>query len=742
VQTSMLALEGWLQRHRRLVLIVWALAFVVAAPLAAGQSEHLTSGGFAAPGSQSDRVEQSLHRFPGRGGPSLAAVLVPQSGARPADLAAAAAKVGAAVAHVDGVRVAGGGTGQAAGSVRTVVLPLAVEGGEERSIDIAKALREKLGIGMTSPGSAAGGRVDLHVAGQGGVWAAVQARTQADVETAEVRGFPVIAIVLLLAFGSLAAVVLPLGLGVASLVVSGALIFLLSLAVGMSVFVTSVSSMLGLGVAVDYSLFVLVRYREELDIGRSAADARAQALATSGLAVAFSGITVMASLAGLCLVDSTALRSIAAGAILVVAVSVLAASTLLPVLIAVLGERASEPGRLARMIRRRRPPVPAERRFWVRWSRTVMRRPGTWLLTAIGLLVIIAAPALSLNIENPGVGQLGRDDPLRAGLAAAVAAIGPGTVGPVQVLVAPRDGTAQTAQAAVGRLEQAARRDPAVRTVGRPLMSSDGHAALLTATLDADPSSERARDAVGRLRTELSVAGGDEVDVSVGGTTGVLIDFDHLVGGSMWKIAVFVLALSFVVLLVLLRSVLLAVKAVLMTMLSVLASYGVLVAVFQWGWLEVLGLHRAPYVDTITPPLVLVIAFGLSMDYEVFMLSRIRERYAETGDTRQAVAEGLASSGRTITSAALIMVAVFLAFVTAGLPSVQRLGVATAAAIALDATLVRLMLVPAAMVLLGRWNWWLPRPLERILPGGPAGIHAGPVTASLPLPAGDSSRRS
>ncbi len=221
---------------------------------------------------------------------------------------------------------------------------------------------------------------------------------------------------------------------------------------------------------------------------------------------------------------------------------------------------------------------------------------------------------------------------------------------------------------------------------------------------------------VERLRTQLPRITLGHGVVEVGGTTAILTDFNRLIAHSLWKIIVFILTLSFVVLVLLLRSIVLPIKAVLMNMLSVGAAYGTLVVVFQWGWLEFLGLRRVSSIGTIILPLILVVTFGLSMDYEIFLLTRIRERYVKVGDNRKAVAEGLASSARTITSVALVMVTVCMAFVGAGLSLLQQLGLATAVALAVDATIVRLVLVPAAMTLLGDWNWWLPAPLARFVP--------------------------
>ena len=270
-------------------------------------------------------------------------------------------------------------------------------------------------------------------------------------------------------------------------------------------------------------------------------------------------------------------------------------------------------------------------------------------------------------------------------------------------------------QLTLRRVGAAIERDPAVGRVETPRASANGRAAELTVDLRVNPESDVARHAIARLRSTLpTVIHGAQA--KVGGTTATLDDFDKLVARSLWKIILFVLAFSFVVLVVLLRSIVLPIKAVLMNILSVTAAYGVLVAALQWGWLHPLGLEKTSTINTITPPLVLVVAFGLSMDYEVFLLSRIRERYLATGDNTRAVSEGLASSAGTITSAALIMVAVFLSFVSARLPNVQQIGLASAFVIAADATIVRLVLVPGAMKLLGKWNWWLPRPIARILP--------------------------
>ena len=518
-------------------------------------------------------------------------------------------------------------------------------------------------------------------------------------------------IVLLAVFGSLAAAALPLALGVAAVVVTGAIVFFLSLVYGMSIFVTNMASMLGIGVAVDYSLFILARYREELGLGRSRDEAREVALRTSGLAVTFSGLTVIVALAGLFLIDAKVVRSMAVGAIVVVAMAVLAAVTLLPALIALLGHRVSEPGRIIGRLR----PKPRERTgpgFWERWTAMLMRRPLPFALGATALMLLIAAPALSLREDTAAVAMFPEDFETRVGFELATQALGEGAMGPVQVLA--DYGGDRVDTAAVERYGQTVGGLPGVEAVAAPVMSSDGRRALIVITPRDGPESGSTKALVERLRT---TAGPPGAVTSVGGATAQNEDDTSVISGSLWKVALFVVSLSFIVLLLVLRSVLLPLKAVLMNALSVAAAYGVLVIVFQWGWFDgFLGFQSLGYVQAVTPALLLAVVFGLSMDYEVFMLSRIKERYQATGDNRLAVAQGLSASARTISSAALIMVAVFAIFAGTGVPQVKEIGVGLAVAIALDATVVRLVLVPTTMELMGKWNWWLPAWLDRVLP--------------------------
>jgi RND superfamily putative drug exporter len=738
----MLLLEQWVERHRRLVLVLWALAFVAAAPLAAQQSDHLTGGGFKGPRSESGAVTDSVNRdFPSLSGATLTAVLEPGPGATAGDVSAAVLEVRRKARGVHGLGAAlpAAHGGRDSGGAAAVLLPWRVVGDESRATDVGRDLRVALGIDGADAGRAGRGRVALHVIGQGALFAAFQQEAQKRLSIAEARAFPLIALVLLTAFGSLVASILPLGLGVAGVTISGALVYLLSLEFTLSVFVTSIASMLGLAVAVDYSLFVLARYREEVRDGADRETARSVAMATSGIAVVFSGLTVAVSVASLLLIRSPALESIAVGAILVVAVAVLAASTLLPALIALAGRRADGRGRFSRVLDARWPAaLRARPDFWHRWTARVMARPKRSIMAAAAVLLVLAAPAVGLRMGNSVLRQLGSDHEYRAGVRVASEVAGPGALGPAQVVVV--FPSARDADPAVVRaIRQRVAADPSVRKVDGPVAARDGSEFALTAVLRQDPEAENSRDAVDRLRREVGAEAGGAAHARVGGTTAALVDFDRFVSGSMWRIVLFILVLSFVVLVVLLRSLLLPLKAVLTNLLSVAAGYGVMVAIFQWGWLDFLGFESTQFIDTIIPPVILVVAFGLSMDYSVFLLSRIRERYAATGDNQRAVAEGLASSAHTITSAALIMVVVFLAFVSAGVLSVQRLGIATATAVAVDATLVRLVLVPAMMQVFGKWNWWLPKWLDALLPGDGAAAPA-PTRPPEPVPVASGGR--
>jgi len=723
MKDAMNRLAQFLGRRRRWVVAAWVLIVLAALPFASKQTEHLTGGGFDVPGSQSMKVSEAVQEDFGSQADGIAVVLKAAPGATAAERDAAVARVRKNVATLEDVTLppaasAGARRQLQQGDVARV--PLRSDLTSDELIDPAKTLREDI-----NPGEAAGG-VTPYLVGQPTIWAGMQEISKEDLAQAEKTGFPIVALILLVVFGSLAAAALPLALGFVSVLVTGALIYFISLQTDTSVFVTNMASMIGIGVAVDYSLFILARYREEREAGLGKAEARARSLSTSGLAVTFSGMAVIISLAGLWMVDNQALRSMALGAMTVVAVSILTATTLLPALIAMLGDRVlpgGVVGRGAAFFRRRfyhrrtaEQQAAEQNRFWRAWTARVMAHPWTAVIGVAAVLLFLASPLLSLQTGTEALAQFPKDSDVRVGNELASDQLGGGT-DPVQIVAAFGSAPAAADKAAVAAFRRELAATPGVAAVGAPAFA--GNEVMVQATPQAGSESDAAVALVERLRDTVvpGSALAQQAEVNVGGETARSHDVRGQIGGSMWKIILFVLALSFIVLMVMLRSLLLPLKAVVMNLLSIGAAFGVLVAIFQWGWLDgFLGFESQGALDTINVPLIFAVVFGLSMDYEVFLMSRIRERFMAHGDNERAVAEGLSSSARTISSAALIMSAVFAVFVLTGVPSIKELGLGCAVAIALDATLVRLILVPAAMKLMGRWNWWMPSWLDRALP--------------------------
>ncbi|HET7571717.1 MAG TPA: MMPL family transporter [Gaiellaceae bacterium] len=656
-------------RRRRLVAAVWLALLAAGGWFSLHQSDHLSGGGWEIPGSASVRVADRLEDFPGATPPTFTVFV---TGTRDE----VARRLGAVRADLRGEPAIRPGAPQLLAGGRAALLPLRYAGSTSSAIDEATRLRRRL--------------VDAHtkVVGQPAVWSNFQDVSKRQLARGELLGFPLILLILLAAFGTVVAAVAPLALGFAAVFLSGAAIYWLSRSFEISVYVTNMASMIGIGVAVDYSLFVVSRFRREIREGVERSEALRLALASSGTAVVFSGATVAVSLAALFAIDANALRSMAIGAIVVVCISVLASVTLLPALLAAAGAR----------IDRLRLPVPwatgeeGSDAFWRRWADAVMRRPLLALAGGAAAMLLLASPLLAMTTFNRGLDELPADAEVRLATEQAQRLVGAGYWSPTYVIVRARP---RAAAARIARI-------PGVVAVRPPVRSADGASWLVEAALGVEAESKPARAVVAKIR---AAAGPHAL---VGGATVFDQDVERAVFGGLWKMLLFILGACYVVLLLLLRSVLLPLKAVLTNLLSVGAAYGVLVAIFQWGWLDWTGYRSPGYVDTIVPALVLAVTFGLSMDYEVFLLTRIRERWLEHGDNERAVAEGLVRSGRIITSAAAVMVAVFGAFAVAGAPSLKELGVGLAVAILLDATLVRLVIVPATMRLLGEWNWWLP----------------------------------
>ncbi len=713
----MMRLSSNLRRYRWAVFAVWLLLLAPAIYLGLNQAGNLTGGGFEVAGSQSLYVQTELEEhFPDQGASPLALVAAPRADASFDDMNTAVAQLERVAAEVPNVKVIPNPQQPAPQPDRPYVITLRMDFNNTGAVDVAKQLRQKVGVTGDQPGEIENGKVRLYVIGQGALGAAAQTSTKHDIAQAEQWNLPIVLIVLLAVFGSLAAAAMPLVLGITTVVVTMGLVYLLSMYTTMSVFVTSTVSMFGIALAIDYSLFILMRFREELRAGRDPAQAADAAMATSGLAVVLSGLTVIASVTGIYLINTPVLVSMATGAILAVAVAVLTSTTLTPAVLATFGRAAAKRSSYLHWSRRAET---TQSRFWTRWTGWVMRRPWLSALVASAFLLTLAAPAFAMVLGNSMQRQFEATHEVRGGVNAAAEALGAGALGPVRVLVTFPDGNTASApvkEPTLDAVRQKMAQAPNIVSVSPPMFGDDYRSALLSAVLSVDPEDMAARETVDWMREQLPRAPGVDARVDVGGPTALIKDFDDRVSATQPLVFGFVALIAFIMLLISIRSVFLALKGVLMTVLSVAAAYGSLVAVFQWGWLEALGIKPIASLDSTIPPLVLAMTFGLSMDYEIFLLTRIRERFLQTRNTRDAVAYGVSTSARTITSAALIMIAVFTGFAFAGMPLVAQLGVACAVAIAVDATVVRLVLVPALMAMFAEWNWWLPGWLARILP--------------------------
>nr|WP_157169005.1 MMPL family transporter [Streptomyces typhae] len=532
-------------------------------------------------------------------------------------------------------------------------------------------------------------------------------------KTAEIVGVAVAAVVLFLAFGSLAASLLPIATAVVSVGTAYAGIVLLGHVMTVADFAPMLGTLIGLGVGIDYALFIVTRHRKGLKRGLPVAEAAEQAVATTGRAVVFAGATVCIALLGMLILRLSFLNGVAIAASLTVILTVAASVTLLPALLSLIGPRA-----LSRRERRRlaeRGPLPeVPTGLAARWSAFVERHPKALGGVAVAVIALLAVPTLSLHLGTSDQGNNASTATTRQAYDLLADGFGPGVNGPL-TLVTEIHGAAD--RLALDNLGATLRATPGVDSVS-PVTYGDG-AAFLTVVPDSAPQSQRTSDLVDRLRSDvLPRAGtGTSLDVHVGGVTAGYDDFAEIIVGKLPLFVGVVIGLGCVLLLLAFRSVGIPLKAAVMNVAAVAASFGVVVAVFQWGWgSELLGLGRAGPIEPFLPVIMVSVLFGLSMDYQVFLVSRMYEEWLETGDNRVAVRVGLAETSRVINSAAVIMISVFLAFVLSGDRVIAMFGIALAAAVALDAFVLRTLLVPALMHLLGGANWWLPARLDRWLP--------------------------
>jgi RND superfamily putative drug exporter len=526
-------------------------------------------------------------------------------------------------------------------------------------------------------------------------------------------GFIAAFVVLLIVFGSFLAAILPLLTAAFALGVGIAVIGLLSHVITMASFSSELSLLIGLGVGVDYALFIVTRYRQEIMRGATPEDAAVASLDTSGRAVLFAGITVCIALLGMFALGVSFLYGVATAASIVVAFTVLAALTLLPALLHIFGRRVLT-GKQRRAVDAGELATTDESPAWARWSSVLQRRPVVMTIAAAIAMLVLATPFLSMRLGSSDAGSDPSSTTTRKAYDLLAQGFGPGFNGPLQ-LVAEVKGT--DGQAAFKRVVDAvAKADGVVATTPPAVVGKD--IALAQVFPQHSPQDKATTDLVHHLRNDVvPQAEQGQVHVLVGGSTAIGIDFSKVLGDKLPLFIGVVVLLSFILLMAVFRSLVIPAMAAVMNLLSVAAAFGVVVAVFQWGWgAELIGVDRTGPIEAFLPVMVFAILFGLSMDYEVFLVSRIYEEWHKRGDNREAITHGLAATGRTITAAATIMVLVFGAFILGGERVIKLFGVGLAGAVLLDALIVRSVLIPALMLVVGKANWWLPSWLDRFLP--------------------------
>jgi RND superfamily putative drug exporter len=704
--------EAWghgLYRARRLALVV-ALMFAVGAGVwGTGVFGKLDSGNtFTPPNSQSNAESNLAGSLFGRDKADV--VVLFHSAARTVADPVYRQAAAEYLAALPGNRVTEAATYWTSGQPSLVsadkhstyaVLQLAGSSDQDRE-DTYKAIKTDLATVAGAPGDG----ITAQVGGYTPTEVAINGAVSANIARAETISFPVLLILLVLIFGSVVAAIAPLAIGGLAILGSFAVLRLLTLATTVSVYSVNITTIMGLGLGIDYGLFIVTRFREELRRHPESVErAVARTVATAGRTVLVSGVTVALALCGLMLFKPVFLRSMGYGGVATVAVDVIAALTVLPALLAVLGHRVN-----ALAVRKsiRNPVSPADNEAdggWYRFARAVMRRPVAIASVIVIVLLALGAPFLRISWGSTDASALPASSAARQVQEALTSDFPANSTNPIEAVV-----TGVTNQE---RLTAYTARVGAIPGVaGVQVTARQGTSVRLDVGYTPPPDSPQARQIVTSIR---ALAPPTRASVLVGGATAQLVDELSSLGGTLPWMALVTAVATFLLLFLAFGSVVLPVKAIVMNVLSLSATFGVIVWVFQWGHLSgLLGFTATGSIDPTMPILLLAIIFGLSMDYEVFLLSRIRERYDETGDNTAAVAAGLQRTGGLITSLALLLVIVVGLFSASGITFLKLLGVGMIVALIVDASVVRILLVPATMRLLGRANWWAPAPLRRL----------------------------
>ena len=738
------ALARFSVRHRRIMVFgIWIPLLVVI-----GFASSLTGSDFATefeiPASESNDVQTLLEaNSPARAGFSGEIVFATLNGVTSDEVRASMSELFAKVEALEGVTVTSpfDAPGQINQSETTAFASIdATIRSQTELIALGEEIRE---IGEPY---AVG---DLRIEYGGNIFAGFE------LPASEAYGLLAAIIILVLAFGSVLAMGLPIGTALVGLGVGASLVTVLSHVLPMPDFTTSLVAMIGLGVGIDYALFIVTRYREGIHHGMSVEDSVVNAVDTSGRAVIFAGITVIISLLGLFVMGLAFARGLAIGAVIGVLVMMIASITLLPSLLAMVKHRIDVTTRAALialsifvvvtffavvshsiplfvgaivaavvvtlasfLIKPLRTPIPQRTRkpknqtFWYRWSRLVQRRPWTSAIAATAVLLVLSAPLASIRLGFGDNGNAPESTTVRRAYDMLAEGFGPGFNGPLFITV---QGDTASDPDALGSFVDTIKGVEGIAFAQSAPASADGSLSLVIAYPTTAPQDEATTSLIKTLRNDVIPQTG--VEAKVGGFTAAGVDFADVIGGRMPLLFIGVLSLSFLLLMAVFRSLLVPLKAVIMNLLSIGAAYGVIVAIFQWGWgMNLIGVGKAGPIESWAPMMLFAIVFGLSMDYEVFLLSRVREEYLRTGNNAEAVADGLTATARVITAAALIMVCVFAAFVLGYDRQLKLFGLGLALAVFIDATIVRMVLVPATMELLGDRNWWIPKWIDRMLP--------------------------
>jgi RND superfamily putative drug exporter len=688
-------------RRRGRMVLAWIVATVVIIGLGSSLKGEYEAD-YNTPGSESKAASDLTEReFGGYSGQEVFVVWKDESGAMsPAAKKRIDTFLGEAT-QVDNVEKQTSVRVSDDGKVATTTLPLTVPGWEMTKKDgeqLVSAAEENSGDGL---------QIKL---GGDPIYRAQEGASP------EGYGFLGAAIVLLIAFGSIVAAGLPLVIALVGLGIStGGLMLLLANVLDVPDWTAAVAGLIGIGVGVDYSLLVLTRFRAALHDGKDRHDAVVEAVTTAGRSVLIAGSTVVIAVLGLVLTGLPYMYGVAISASMAVLVVMLAAVTLLPALLSFLGPNVDRL-RIPFLGRSLKKAEGGGESPAARWSHAVQRRPWTAVIVGTAVLLALAAPALGMRLGFPDAGNDPPDTMTRQAYDLISEGFGPGANGPVVIAAEMPDAEAKKD---VDRLARDLRADEGVDFVAPPTLNRERTAALINVIPTTSPQAEATQDLVRRIRDDIvpSALAGSGVHAKVGGVTAALEDQSVYMVDRMPLFIAGVVGLSFLLLLVAFHSPLISLKAAIMNLLSVSAAYGVMTLVAQGGAVgELIGIDHEVPIAPFMPVMMFAILFGLSMDYEVFLISRIREEYLRDGDTRRAVADGLAKTARVITAAAAIMVVVFLAFVASPEVFLKLFGIGLAAAIFLDATVVRMVLVPAVMQLLGKYNWWIPDWLERLLP--------------------------